>query len=36
VADTRRICQMLGWRPKHNDLRFIVRTALDFEASVPA
>jgi len=36
IADVRRVGQLLGWRPKFDDLRFIVRTALDFEASVVA
>jgi UDP-glucose 4-epimerase len=36
IADASRIGRLLGWRPKFDDLRFIVRTALDFEASVSA
>jgi UDP-glucose 4-epimerase len=32
VADTRRIACELNWRPRYDDLRLIVRTALDFEA----
>jgi len=31
VADASRIGETLGWRPKHDDLDFIVRTALDWE-----
>ncbi|WP_119680496.1 UDP-glucose 4-epimerase GalE [Indioceanicola profundi] len=31
VADNRRIREVLGWTPKHDDLDFIVRTALDWE-----
>ncbi len=31
VADATRIGETLGWRPKHDDLDFIVRTALDWE-----
>ncbi len=31
VADNRRIGEVLGWRPRHDDLDFIVRTALDWE-----
>ena len=33
VADASRIGRILGWKPRHNDLNFIVRTALDFETS---
>ncbi|MFI4975585.1 MAG: UDP-glucose 4-epimerase GalE [Caulobacterales bacterium] len=33
VADTRLIDRALPWRPRYDDLRRIVRTALDFEAS---
>ena len=31
VADARRIRAVLGWQPRHEDLRFIVRTALAWE-----
>ena len=31
VADNRRIGEVLGWEPRHDDLDFIVRTALDWE-----
>lgn len=31
VADASRIRKVLGWRPHHDDLDFIVRTALDWE-----
>ena len=31
VADARRIQAVLGWQPRHDDLRFIVRTALAWE-----
>ena len=31
VADPTRIGETLGWKPKHADLDFIVRTALDWE-----
>ena len=31
VADTSRLRVVLGWRPRHDDLRFIVRTALAWE-----
>ncbi|MDS7596144.1 UDP-glucose 4-epimerase GalE [Agrobacterium tumefaciens] len=31
VADSTRIQSELGWRPRHNDLRTIVRTALQWE-----
>ena len=33
VADTGRIRRELNWRPRFDDLRVMVRTALDFEAS---
>jgi UDP-glucose 4-epimerase len=36
VADVSRIGRELDWRPRHDDLRLIVRTALDFEASALA
>jgi len=35
VADVGRIGRELGWRPRRDDLRLIVRTALDFEARTP-
>lgn len=31
VADNRRIAEVLGWTPRHDDLDFIVRTALAWE-----
>ena len=31
IADTRKIRSRLNWRPKHDELRFIVRSALDWE-----
>lgn len=31
VADNRRIREVLGWQPQHDDLDFIVRTAYDWE-----
>ena len=31
IADTKRIRGVLGWQPKHDDLEFIVRTALNWE-----
>ncbi len=31
VADVSRIREVLGWRPEHDDLELIVRTALDWE-----
>jgi len=31
VASTERIRSVLGWVPRHDDLRFIVRTSLDWE-----
>jgi len=36
VADNRRILERLGWRPQHDDLGFIVRTARAFEMSLLA
>ena len=35
VADSTRIRSALGWRPQYDDLDFIVRTALDWERSLP-
>ena len=34
TADSRRIREVLGWRPRHDDLEFIVRTALDWERAL--
>lgn len=34
VADSTRLQRDLGWRPRHDDLRFIIRTALDWEKSL--
>jgi UDP-glucose 4-epimerase len=31
VADTRRIRETLGWKPRYDDLRFIVESALGWE-----
>lgn len=31
IARSERLKQVLGWRPRHDDLEFIVRTALDWE-----
>jgi UDP-glucose 4-epimerase len=31
IADSERIRHVLGWRPRHDDLEFIVRTTLDWE-----
>lgn len=31
VADAQRIGAVLGWKPRHDDLRFILRTALEWE-----
>jgi UDP-glucose 4-epimerase len=31
VAEAKRIQDVLGWRPQHNDLDFIVRTSLQWE-----
>ncbi len=36
VAATERIREVLGWRPKHDDLDYIVRTALDWERRLQA
>jgi len=36
VADPTRIGETLGWKPKHADLDFIVRTALDWEKRLHA
>ena len=35
VADSSCIRSALGWQPQHDDLDFIVRTALAFERSLP-
>lgn len=35
VADSTRIRQALGWQPQHDDLDFIVQTALAWERSLP-
>jgi UDP-glucose 4-epimerase len=32
IADNRYLLSLLSWKPQHNDLRIIVRTALDWEA----
>ncbi|MGM0558480.1 MAG: UDP-glucose 4-epimerase GalE [Myxococcota bacterium] len=34
VADSFRIADLLGWSPEHDDLEFIVRTALDWEEKI--
>jgi UDP-glucose 4-epimerase len=31
VADSRRLQQLTGWRPRHDDLEFIIRTAWEWE-----
>ena len=31
VADNKKIKQVLGWKPKHDDLEFIIRTAWNWE-----
>ncbi|MFQ5487858.1 MAG: UDP-glucose 4-epimerase GalE [Gammaproteobacteria bacterium] len=36
TADSRRIREVLGWQPCHDDLEFIVRTALDWERKLAA
>ncbi|MFA7429329.1 MAG: UDP-glucose 4-epimerase GalE [Rhodospirillaceae bacterium] len=36
VADVAAIRRRLGWKPRHDNLEFIVRTALDWEASQKA
>lgn len=36
VADARRIGEVLGWRPRHDDLRFILETALAWERKLAA
>ncbi len=35
VADASRMQTTLGWRPRHDDLSFIARTALNFERTLP-
>lgn len=35
VAQSRRIREVLGWRPRHDDLDFIARTALAWESRLP-
>jgi UDP-glucose 4-epimerase len=36
VADVRKIREVLGWRPEHDDLDFIVRTSLAWERKLAA
>jgi len=36
VADARRIREVLGWTPRHDDLEFICKTALDWEKKIAA
>ena len=31
VADNTKIKQVLGWKPKYNDLEFIIKTAWNWE-----
>jgi UDP-glucose 4-epimerase len=31
VADSRRIRELTGWQPRHDDLEFIIRTAWEWE-----
>ena len=35
VAKPERIKSLFGWQPKHDDLEFVVKTALDWERSLP-
>ena len=35
VARSERLKSVLGWQPRHDDLDFIVRTALDWERRIP-
>jgi UDP-glucose 4-epimerase len=36
VAGNRRIGEVLGWRPRHDDLKYIVRTAWQWERKMQA
>jgi UDP-glucose 4-epimerase len=36
VASNRKICQLLGWQPRHDNLEFIVRTAWNWERRLQA
>ena len=36
AADLERLKSVLGWRPEHDDLDFIVRTALEWERRTAA
>ncbi len=36
IAKSRRIREVLGWRPRHDDLDFIARTALEWERKLRA
>jgi len=31
VADSSRIMERLGWKPRHDDLNFIIKTAWEWE-----
>ena len=31
VSDISKLHQLLGWKPKHNDLSFIIKTAIEWE-----
>ena len=31
IADPTKIKKVLAWEPRHNDLKFIIKTALDWE-----
>ncbi len=35
VANANKIKSLLGWQPKHDDLEFVVKTALDWERALP-
>ena len=35
VAKPERIKSLFGWKPKHDDLEFVVKTALDWERTLP-
>ena len=36
VADSQRIRQLFGWKPRYDDLEFIVKTSLDWEKKMQA
>lgn len=35
VANSKKIRDLFGWEPKHDNLEFVVKTALDWERSLP-